>query len=70
VAADTNVYPRPKVNQSERDKYVADLIDQLRDLERKQTQKMVRNQPKERTSGHGTHLRSPAISSTRWPAGR
>jgi DNA-binding transcriptional regulator YiaG len=28
-------YPRPKLNQSERDKYVAGLIDQLRDLERK-----------------------------------
>jgi len=35
VPPDTDVYPRRKWNQSERDKYVADLIDQLRDLERK-----------------------------------
>lgn len=70
MATGTNVYPRPKVNQSERDKYVGDLIDQLRDLEKKQTRKMVRNQPKKRLSRHGTHLRSPAISSTRWRAGR
>jgi hypothetical protein len=34
VPPDTDVYPRRTWNQSERDKYVADLIDQLRDLER------------------------------------
>jgi DNA-binding transcriptional regulator YiaG len=31
----SSVYPRLKLNQSERDEYVAHLIDQLRDLERK-----------------------------------
>src|ERR1700738_924703 len=32
---DTDVYSRPESNQSERNKYVADLISQLHDLERK-----------------------------------
>jgi hypothetical protein len=32
---DTDVYSRPEWNQSERNKYVADLISQLHDLERK-----------------------------------
>jgi hypothetical protein len=35
VPPNKNPYPRPKLNQSERDEYVAHLIDQLRDLERK-----------------------------------
>jgi hypothetical protein len=35
VAPYTNVYPRPERNQSERDKYVADLIGRLHELERK-----------------------------------
>lgn len=32
---DTEVYPRPNWNQTERDRHVADLINRLRDLERK-----------------------------------
>jgi hypothetical protein len=35
VGPNTDVYPRPEWNESERDKYVADLIDRLHELERK-----------------------------------
>ena len=35
MAPSTDIYPRPEWNQSERDKYVAGLIDRLNELERK-----------------------------------
>ena len=40
MAPDTDVYSRPEWNQSERDKYVAGLIDRLHDLERKTDPKL------------------------------
>jgi hypothetical protein len=40
MAPNTDVYSRPECNESERDKYVADLIDRLHDLERKTDPKL------------------------------
>jgi hypothetical protein len=52
VPPDTLTYKRIEVDQSERDKYVAGLIDQLRELETKTDPKGARNPLKARASRH------------------